>query len=424
MNILDLINKKKNKKSFKEEEINYIVENYVNGNIKDYQMSSLLMAITINNMTDEETFYLTNAIIKSGEIIDLSEINGIKIDKHSTGGVGDKTTLVLAPLLASLGFKVPKLSGRALGHTGGTIDKLESIPNFNTELLKKDFISQVNDINLAVISQTNNICLADKKIYALRDVTSTVDSIPLIASSIMSKKIAGGADLIALDVKLGSGAFMKKYNDAYKLGLLMKKIGEYFNKKVIVIITNMDQPLGNSIGNNLEVLEAIDTLKGKGPKDLEELCVTIAYKIYNEYFPNKLTVSDIKNQLYNNEAFTYFNYMVKYQNGNIDNYKNNALYRIEIKSTISGYLSKINTESIGIIANELGAGRNNLDDQIDYDAGIILNKKIGDKINIDDILAVFYSNNKINLNIINNFYESIKTSKYKPKSKEIIIDII
>ena len=271
MNIVDIIIKKRNKNELSKEEIDYTIKNYVNGTIADYQMSSLLMAIFLNGMTDKETFYLTESMLNSGDKIDLSNIEGIKIDKHSTGGIGDKTTIILGPLVASCGVKVPKMSGRSLGFTGGTIDKLESIENFNTAISMDKFINQVKNINIAIASQTGNLVPADKKIYALRDVTGTVDSIPLIASSIMSKKLASGADKIVICLKLGNGALINNIDDAHKLANLMVNIGKYHNKETICVITNMNQPLGNMIGNSLEIKESIDVLKGNGPKDLLEL---------------------------------------------------------------------------------------------------------------------------------------------------------
>ena len=292
MNIIDIITKKKNKEELSYDEINYAITNYLNGEVKDYQMSSLLMAIVLNGMTDEETFNLTKIMIESGDVIDLSSINGTVVDKHSTGGVGDKTTLILAPLLATLGLKVAKMSGRGLGHTGGTIDKLESIEGFKVKLDEKEFIKQVNDIGLSIISQTANLVPADKKLYALRDVTGTTESIPLIASSIMSKKIASGASHIILDVKVGNGALMKNIKDATELANEMIKIGKRYNRKVICVLTNMEEPLGNTIGNAIEVKEAIETLKGNGPEDLNNLVITLA-SLLIESVENK-SIDEIK----------------------------------------------------------------------------------------------------------------------------------
>lgn len=275
MNIIEIINKKRNNLELTKEEIEYSINNYLNNNIKDYQMSSLLMAICINGMSDEEIINLTDVMLNSGDILDLSKINGIIVDKHSTGGVGDKVTIVLAPILASLGIKIAKMSGRGLGHTGGTIDKLESIKGFNTSITNDEFIKQVNDINIAIVSQTGNLVPADKKIYALRDVSGTVESIPLIASSIMSKKLASGSDIIVIDVKVGNGALMKDIESARKLANTMCMIGKRYNKIVICILTNMSEPLGFAIGNSLEVIESINTLKGNGPKDLLEIVMTL-----------------------------------------------------------------------------------------------------------------------------------------------------
>ena len=294
-NIIDIITKKKNKEELTYDEINYAITNYLNGTVKDYQMSSLLMAIVLNGMTDEETFNLTKVMLESGDIIDLSNINGEVVDKHSTGGVGDKTTLILAPLLADSGLKVAKMSGRGLGHTGGTIDKLESINGFKVKLDENAFIKQVNDIGLAIISQTANLVPADKKLYALRDVTGTTESIPLIASSIMSKKIASGANHIILDVKVGNGALMKNVEEATALANEMIKIGKKYNKKVICVLTNMEEPLGNTIGNAIEVKEAIDTLQGKGPEDLKKLVITLS-SLLIESVENR-DVEEIKKEL-------------------------------------------------------------------------------------------------------------------------------
>lgn len=417
MNIIEIINKKKYKQELTEEEIRYFVQGYVDNKIKDYQISSLLMAIVLNGMNLDETTYLTKAIIDSGEVLDLSKIKGIKVDKHSTGGVGDKTTLVLLPLLASVGVKTAKLSGRGLGHTGGTIDKLEAIEGFNTSIKNEDFINQVNKINAAIAGQTGNLCPGDKKLYALRDVTGTVDSIPLIASSIMSKKIASGSDVILLDVKVGSGAFMKTLDDARILAKTMVEIGHRLNRKVICLLTNMDEPLGYAVGNNVEVEEAVNTLKGHGPKDLEELVLDISKILAtkaNVFKTEKDAYKILKENLHNNKAYDKFLEIVKYQGGNPNFKLNKPKHIIEVKSLNEGYIKHIDALEIGLIACDLGAGRKTKEDKIDMEVGIVLNKKVGDYVKVDDVLGYIYSNYDNNDLYINNF---LKTFTY---SKEII----
>ena len=323
MTIIDIIEKKKNKLELTHEEIAFFINGMLDHTIEDYQISSLLMAIVLNGMTIDETTYLTEEMLHSGEVIDLSSIDGVIVDKHSTGGVGDKVTLILGPLLASLGIKMAKMSGRGLGHTGGTIDKLESIPGFQVELSREEFIKQVNEIGISVISQSGNIVPADKKLYALRDVTGTVESIPLIASSIMSKKIASGADIIFIDVKVGSGALMKDLESAKELANTMISIGHKFNKTVICILTDMDEPLGYAIGNSLEVKESIDSLKGYGPSDVMELIVSIASLVLKEV--NGIDEEEARNlcmkKITSNEAYLKLEQLVKYQHGNLDEIK-------------------------------------------------------------------------------------------------------
>ena len=342
MNIIEIINKKKKKKALTKTEIDFFIKGYCNGDIKDYQASSLLMAINLNGMNEKETYYLTKAIIESGKRLDLSKISGIKVDKHSTGGVGDKTTLVLVPLLACLGFKVAKMSGRGLGHTGGTIDKLESIPGYKVELTPQEFIDNVNKVGCSVISQSEELALADKKLYALRDVTATVDSLPLIVSSIMSKKIALGSDIICLDVKVGNGAFFKTKKEALKASKLMIKIGKMFNVKVKAIITSMDEPLGNNIGNLLEVEEAMQTLLGQGPKDLEKICIEIAKLIIVETgtYKNENLDSLIKEKITSKQAYNKFIEMIHAQGGRLE-FEKGKLYETEIHSDVEGYITKI-----------------------------------------------------------------------------------
>lgn len=391
--ILKIIEKKKNKESLTKEEIKYFVDGYVAGNIKDYQISSLLMAILLNGMTDEETINLTDAMIDSGEVIDLSIIKGIKVDKHSTGGVGDKTTLVLGPLLASSGLKVGKMSGRGLGHTGGTIDKLESIKGFKVDLSMEEFINQVDKIGISLIAHTKNIVPADKKLYALRDVTGTVNSIPLIASSIMSKKIASGADKIIIDVKVGNGALMSTKEEAIKLAKTLKMIGGYYHKDTKCVITNMNEPLGKAIGNGLEVIESIDTLKGNGPQDLNELVLTLAAHLISmgKNLTYEQSFNLAKTNLNNGNAYIKFEEMVKYQNGNINLIEISDKI-ISIKSKETGFVKEINALKLGEISRKLGAGRLTKEDKIDYGVGLVLNKKVGDYVLKDEELVKVYVN--------------------------------
>ena len=395
MDIIDIINKKRLNQEINREEIEFAVNGYLDGSVKDYQMSSLLMAIVLNGMTDRETINLTDIMIKSGDILDLRKIDGVIVDKHSTGGVGDKVTLVLGPLLASLGVKIAKMSGRGLGHTGGTIDKLESIEGFNTKIDEKKFINQVNKINIALVGQTANLVPADKKIYALRDVTGTVESIPLIASSIMSKKIASGADIIIIDVKVGNGALMKTLEDAKKLSKLMIKIGKAYRKPTICLITNMEEPLGYAIGNSLEVNEAIETLKGNGPSDLLEVVITLCSIIIGavKKIQNTEAKALLFKQLNNGEAYKKFEELVKAQGGDINKIKVSDKV-FSIKSDKSGYINKINALRLGEIAKKIGAGRETMEDKIDYEVGIVLNKKVGDFVEKDEELAKVYLKDK------------------------------
>ena len=388
MNVVDIIIKKRDGQTLTKEEIKYLIDGYTKDIIPDYQMSAFLMATYFKGMTDEETYNLTMAMKNSGKTIDLSRIQGFKVDKHSTGGVGDKTTLVLAPMVASLGIKFAKMSGRGLGHTGGTLDKLEAIRGFNTKMDIEDFIDQVENINLAIIGQSEEIDKADKKMYALRDVTGTVPSIPLIASSIMSKKLAAGADAIVLDVKVGSGAFMKNLEEAKKLAELMKNIGDYAKKKITCVLTNMDEPLGYAIGNSLEVIEAIDTLNGRGPKDLTELCLTLgSYLVLDSNLVKNLEEARalLLEQIRSGKALATFSELVKAQDGNVDYIYHKELFdlgeELVIYAPESGYISRIDSYKIGHASMLLGSGRENLDSEIDYSVGIVLSKKVGDYVN-------------------------------------------
>lgn len=402
MRMVDLIELKKNKHSLTEKQMHFIIDGYCRGLIPDYQMSAFLMTVCFNGLSKNEIIYLTKEMINSGEIIDLSAIKGIKVDKHSTGGVGDKTSLIIGPLVAACNVPVAKMSGRGLGHTGGTLDKLESIPGFEIHLSKEDFINQVNEINLAIIGQSENLVLADQKIYALRDVSATVDCMALIASSIMSKKIAAGSDAILLDVKYGNGAFMKTVDEAKILAKTMQEIGEYFNKDVCITISNMNQPLGKAIGNTLEVIEAIKTLKGDGPEDLLELCLKSASlmliqakRCNDETEALKLLQDVLKKGL----ALEKFKEMVKYQHGDSRYIENPDLFELAkfilpVKTKKTGYIKALDAKALGIASMKLGGGRQTKEDPIDHSVGIVLNKKIGDKCNDGDILAYLYTNQK------------------------------
>ncbi len=407
MNMYDLIMKKKLGQELSKEEIYEMIQGYTNGDIPDYQMSAMMMAICFQGMTPEETKDLTMAMANSGEMLDLSEIKGIKVDKHSTGGVGDKTSLVLAPMVATLGVPVAKMSGRGLGHTGGTIDKLESFTGFTTAISKEQFIENVNKIHIAIAAQTANLAPADKKLYALRDVTGTVDEMSLIASSIMSKKLASGADAIVLDVKTGDGAFMKTLEDSVALAEEMVRIGKLANKKVIAVISDMDQPLGNAVGNSLEVIEAMDTLKGHGPKDLEELVLTLgshmvvlagkADSLEDARYRLKQTIED-------GSAFETFKKFIAAQGGNEEEVLHPELLPraqivASVKCPVSGYVSNILTEEIGQISLLLGGGRETKESSIDLSVGLILHKKKGDYVNENEDLATIYANDKEKLNL-------------------------
>lgn len=400
MRIVDLIAKKQHGKTLTTEEINYMIEGFTTGEIPDYQMSAMAMAIYFQGMDDHERSDLTMSMVNSGEKIDLSDIHGIKVDKHSTGGVGDTTTLVLAPLVASLGVPIAKMSGRGLGHTGGTIDKLEAIPGFTVELTQEKFIELVNKNKVAVVGQSGNLTPADKKLYALRDVTGTVESIPLIASSIMSKKIAAGADAIVLDVKIGAGAFMKTEEDARELAHAMVKIGNLVGRQTMAVISDMSQPLGLAIGNALEIKEAIDTLEGHGPADLVELCLILGSQmVHLAGVGNNLAEARLllEENLNNGKALEKFKEFVASQGGDasvIDHPERlpQAAYQSEVLATRDGVVSQINADEIGIAAMMLGAGRANKESKIDLAVGLMLRKKVGDKVKKGESLVTIYSN--------------------------------
>ena len=398
MRMYDIIAKKRDGGNLSKEEIEFFTKAYINEEIPDYQVAALLVAIYFNGMSVEETVNLTMCMAKSGDTVDLSSIDGIKVDKHSTGGVGDKTTLIISPIVAALGVKVAKMSGRGLGHTGGTIDKLESIPGFRTSIDRNEFFSIVKEAGLSIISQTGNLVPSDKKLYALRDVTATVASIPLIASSIMSKKIAAGSDCILLDVKVGSGAFMKNIDEGIKLASLMVDIGESVGKRTIALITDMDRPLGKAIGNSLEVIEACNTLKGEGPEDLTNMCIELAANmLYLAKFGNLEECRIAAHRVLNDgSAFEKFKQMVKLQGGDVTVIEDNKKFDVakvshEVLSKDDGIINSMNTEICGIASMILGAGRETKESSIDYSAGIVLNKNVGDKIKKGEKIATFYS---------------------------------
>ncbi|RHG04017.1 pyrimidine-nucleoside phosphorylase [Megamonas funiformis] len=415
MRMVDIIEKKRDGQELTTAEINFFIEGYTKGEIPDYQASALAMAIYFQDMNDRERADLTRAMVESGDTIDLSAIDGVKVDKHSTGGVGDTTTLVLAPLVASLGVPVAKMSGRGLGHTGGTIDKLESIAGFHVELTREQFIDLVNRDKVAVIGQSGNLTPADKKLYALRDVTGTVNSIPLIASSIMSKKIAAGADAIVLDVKTGDGAFMKTQEDAEELAHAMVRIGNHVGRKTIAIISDMSQPLGFAIGNALEVKEAIETLQGKGPKDLTELVLTLGSQMV--ILAGKAKTSEeakemLLDAIHSGKALAKFKEFLANQGGDasiVDDLTKlpQAKYKIELPAKQSGYISRMVADEIGVASMILGAGRATKEDVIDLAVGLVLHKKVGDKVEEGESILTIYSNRENVKDVKQKLYDNI-----------------
>ena len=434
MDILDIIAKKRDKGTLSRDEIHFFIKNYVDGSIKDYQASALLMAIYLNGMNNEEISILTDEMMHSGEVMNLDSIEGIKVDKHSTGGVGDKVSLILGPMIASAGAKLAKMSGRGLGHTGGTLDKLESIPGMRINLSKDEFIQQVKKIGISIIGQNSKLVPADKKIYALRDVTSTIGSIPLIASSVMSKKLASGSDAILLDVKYGSGAFMKDIDSAKELARTMVNIGKHLNKDVKAEVTPMDQPLGLAVGNNLEIKEVITTLKGNGPKDLFELCIDSGAIMLMQAKITKTKEEGVKilqENVKNGKAFDKFVEFVSAQGGDVSYILDPSKFEmakniVPIYSKKSGYINRIDAMTIGISSMRLGGGRETLDDIIDMSAGIVLNKKLGDEVRENELLCTIYTNKTENdyLPIIENVYNSFKIDEnliYK-KEEHILIE--
>ncbi|GEQ06676.1 pyrimidine-nucleoside phosphorylase [Staphylococcus gallinarum] len=418
MRMVDLIEKKRDGQALTEEEINFFIEGYTKGDIPDYQASSLAMAVYFQDMNEAERAALTMAMVNSGDVIDLSNINGVKVDKHSTGGVGDTTTLVLAPLVAAVGVPVAKMSGRGLGHTGGTIDKLESIEGFHVEISEEKFVKLVNEDKVAVIGQTGNLTPADKKLYGLRDVTGTVNSIPLIASSIMSKKIAAGADAIVLDVKTGNGAFMKTLEDAESLARAMVNIGNNVGRNTMAIISDMGQPLGNAIGNALEVKEAIETLQGQGPKDLTDLVLTLGSQMVvvggkAQDLAEARTL--LENAIADGTALARFKTFIENQDGDgsvVDDVSKlpQAQYQIDYPATKSGVVTEIVANEVGVASMMLGAGRQTKEDDIDLSVGIVLNKKVGDKVKAGESLLTIHSNREQVDDVIEKLNASITIS--------------
>lgn len=428
MRMYDIIAGKKAGLELSDEEIGYAVKGFVNGDIPDYQMSALLMAIYFKGMTNRETVTLTKCMAHSGDTIDLSEIEGLKVDKHSTGGVGDKTTLVVAPVVAACGARVAKMSGRGLGHTGGTIDKLESIPGFNVSVSREKFIDIVKRIGLCVVGQTGNLAPADKKIYALRDVTATVDCIPLIASSIMSKKLAAGADCILLDVKTGSGAFMKSAEESINLAKVMVGIGWGAGRKCAALVTGMDIPLGFAVGNSLEVIEAAETLKGNGPKDFTDCCIQLSANLLELAGKGDISecVGQVKTAIDTGAALEKLCEMVAAQGGDASVIRDTTRFKSasiihEVKSPFTGYISAMDTEAIGIASVMLGAGRQTKDSSIDHLAGIILRKKTGDHVNRGDTLAVLHTSDEALLQgAQEQFLKAVKASGSRPEPKPLV----
>ncbi|EGY76432.1 pyrimidine-nucleoside phosphorylase [Peptoniphilus indolicus] len=431
MNTYEIIEKKKNGLKLTPEEIKYIVDGYTNGSIPDYQVSALLMAICLKGMDVDETFNLTKSMIESGDTIDLTKIEGKKVDKHSTGGVGDTTTLVLGPLVASCGIPFAKMSGRGLGHTGGTLDKLESIPGLSIDLGIEEFIDNTNKIKLAICGQTTDVTPADKKIYALRDTTATVNNVSLISSSIMSKKIAVGADCLVLDVKVGSGAFMKTVEDAVELSEMMVSLGEKAGKNTQAVITNMNQPLGRAVGNSLEVIEAINTLKGQGPEDLYELSMELAEKLLlvsghsqTEEEARKV----LEEKISSGKAYEKFKEFVALQGGdvsyveNVDKFDLSPMF--ELFSEVDGYVQGIDALGIGEASKNLGAGRETKESELDLGAGILLNKKIGDKVSKGELIATLYTKKDNVEEIKEQILKAFKFSDNKVEKDQLILKVI
>lgn len=432
MRIYDIIEKKRDKKELSYDEIKFFINGYCRGEIKDYQASALLMAMFLNGMTPDETTNLTKIMADSGDKIDLSDIPGVKVDKHSTGGVGDKTTFIIAPIVAACGVPVAKMSGRGLGHTGGTIDKLESVPGLRTSLDMDEFTRNVKQIGIAIAGQTGNLVPADKKIYALRDVTATVNSIPLIASSIMSKKIASGADKIVLDVKCGNGAFMKNKQDAIKLSLCMVQIGEMVGRSTVAVITNMDEPLGNRVGNSLEVMEAIEVLKGGGSHDLKEISFFLAAKMLELAGVGDfgLCCQRVSESIVSKNALNKFIAFVKIQGGDtkvVDDYDifPRPSVNYDFVSEGDGFISEIETELVGKISAVLGAGRLDKESKIDYSSGLIFYKKKGERVKKGDVIAKLFTNNEKCIEQARDYMmEAVKISSFEVDNGKLILAVV
>ncbi|MCY7222250.1 pyrimidine-nucleoside phosphorylase [Streptococcus cristatus] len=421
MRAVDIIQKKRDGLELSSQEIEWLIEGYVAGTVPDYQMSAFAMAVYFKGMTTREISDLTMAMVGTGQQFDLSAISGIKVDKHSTGGVGDKVTLILAPLVASFGVPVAKMSGRGLGHTGGTIDKLESVKGYQVERSQEDFIKQVQDIGVSVIGQSDQLVKADKLLYALRDVTATVDTIPLIASSVMSKKIAAGADSILLDVTVGEGAFMKNLEDARVLARTMVDLGKAVGRRTVAVITDMSQPLGTSIGNRLEILEALEILQGKGREDITEFICELA-RIMLDLANVEKSVSEIREHLTNGSALKKFEEMIAAQGGDLEDlYRpSQAAYVAEVRAEQSGYITELPAMEFGLFAMRLGAGRAVKSDKLDYETGIVFEKKVGETVEIGEIVAKIYANEKISQELVTEFQKNVRIGSESVAVSEIV----
>ena len=421
MRAVDIIQKKRDGFELSKEEIQWLIDGYVAGSVPDYQMSAFAMAVYFKGMTTREISDLTMTMVGTGQQIDLSEISGIKVDKHSTGGVGDKVTLILVPLVASFGVPVAKMSGRGLGHTGGTIDKLESVKGFQVERSQEEFIKQVQDIGLSVIGQSDQLVKADKLLYALRDVTATVDTIPLIASSVMSKKIAAGADSILLDVTVGEGAFMKNIEDARQRAKTMVELGKAVGRRTVAVITDMSQPVGTSIGNRLEILEALEILQGKGREDVTHFICELA-QIMLRLANVEKTIEEVREHLMNGSALHKFEAMIEAQGGDKEDlYRpSSAQYIVEVSVDESGYISELPAMEFGLFAMRLGAGRAVKSDDLDFETGIVFEKKIGEFIQAGDVIAKIYANQKISQELLTEFKKNVKISNEWKEVSEII----
>ncbi|MCR8613276.1 MAG: thymidine phosphorylase [Mycoplasma sp.] len=426
MRVVDLIDKKQRKEDLTKEEINFLIKGYTSGEIPDYQMSAFIMAVYFNGLNYDEIAVLTKEMMLSGDTFNLEDISGIKVDKHSTGGVGDKTTIALAPIVASFGVVMSKMSGRGLGHTGGTLDKLESIPGFRINYQQEEFRELLKKHNIALIGQTGNIVPADKKLYALRDATNTVMQKGLIASSIMSKKLATGSNTILLDVKVGNGAFMKTIEDASELSKIMIEIGKKLNRDVKAMITNMNLPLGKAVGNKIEILEAIETLKGNAPRDFHELIIEAASTILvqaKKFDSKEIAKKEVENKIKSGEALQKFNEWIEAQEGDLSKMIHNPKYTKKVLATEDGYMKIKSAVGIGIVSMKLGAGRERKEDEIDYDAGIYIEKQNSDIVKNGDVLFTLYSGKEITESLINELKETYEITNEKNESK-IIIKII